>query len=94
MLKNSKNRTVKKNINTNVNANVDNIYHNSNAKYDHDFAQSPVDIISDELIRNDAISSDDVKSCKFDVELLQIINSIMFAKRITLVTTILYVIRG
>ena len=47
---NSKNQAIKTNINSGVNANTDNIYRNSNAIYDHEFAQNPVDIFSDELI--------------------------------------------
>ena len=64
-----KNQVVKRNINTSVKENTDNI-HNSNAIYDHDFAQNPVDVISDELTCVEAASSDDVKSRKFDVEII------------------------
>ena len=49
-------QVVKRNINTSVKENTDNI-HNSNAIYDHDFAQNPVDVISDELICVEAASS-------------------------------------
>ena len=36
----------------------------SNTVYDHDFAQNPVDIISDELICAKPVSSDNVNNCK------------------------------
>ena len=49
---------------------MDNIYCNSKAICDHDFAQNPVDIISDELICVDAVSSDNVNNCTFDVEII------------------------
>ena len=65
-----KNQAITRNINTSVNANMDNIYRNSNAIYDHDFVQNPVNITSDELICVEAVSSDDVKSCKFDAEII------------------------
>ena len=58
-----------KNI-TNVNGNTDNIYRNSNAVYDHHFAQNPVDIFSDELIYVETFSSDNVEKCKLDVNII------------------------
>ena len=45
---NSKNQAVKRNINASVNANTYSIYRNSDSIYYHDFAQNPVDRISDE----------------------------------------------
>ena len=53
---------------------------NSNAIYDHGIAQNPLDIISDGPICVEAVWSDEVKSCKLMLNLLQIINSIMYAK--------------
>ena len=66
----SKNQAVKRNINTSVNANTDNIYRNSNTMYDRNFVQNPVNIISDELMCVEAVSSDDVRCCKVDVEII------------------------
>ena len=65
---NFKNQAIKSNANTSVNDNTDNIYRNSNTVHDHDFAQNPVDIISDQLICVEPVSSDDVKSCKCNGE--------------------------
>ena len=85
---NLKNQAIKSNTNASVNENTGNIYRNSNTLYDHDFAQNPVDIVSDELICVEPVSSDNVKSCNVMAKLLQLINSIMYTKRIILVTSI------
>ena len=65
---NLKNQAIKSNTNTSVNENTDSIYRNSNTVYDHDFAQNPIDIISDELICVEPVSSDNVKNCKCNGE--------------------------
>ena len=63
-------KQLKRNITIGANANTDNICRNSNAIYDHDVAQNPVDIISDELISVQPVSSGCMRSCKFDVKII------------------------
>ena len=65
---NLKNQAIKSNTNTSVNENTDNIYRNSNTVYDHDFAQNPVELISDELICVEPVLSDNVKTSKSNGE--------------------------
>ena len=68
----SLNPCIKSNTNTSVNGNMDNMYRNSNTVYDHDFAQNPVDIISDELICVELALSDNVKSFKCNGETITV----------------------
>ena len=89
---NLKNQAIKSNTITSVNENTGNSSRNSNTVHDHDFAQNPVDIISDELICVELVSSDNVNNFKCNAKTIIVNQLNHVSEENKLITSISYLI--